>query len=182
MKIRITDKQADKSAAAVNTLGARLNALRNAGRYDDRDLTTLCEKHSTASNELTSRRNKTREPLDAALAAVNGRAESFTVTSYSHLDYLSKRAEKLLEERGVRTKNRVGAVLEYRPAGPSANAYKYDAISTGVEITRFSTGWFLTDCSRESVYPREREVFTIALGEKAIDDIVAYAMTGFTSR
>lgn len=208
MKLRITDKQTDKFSNVVNALARQVNSYRDAIEAsclrisDERDNLNRTDvikgrihnwaghenrlfdtrlAHTTATNQLVARLGKICTPVNAALAAVNGRANSFTVTSHSDLNHLAKRAEKLLEERGVKTKNRVGAVCEYRPSGPSANAYKYDAISTGIEITRFAGGWFLTGCSRESVYPREKEIFTIALTETAVADVAAHAMTGFTA-
>ena len=116
--------------------------------------------------------------IDAALKAVNGKAQSFAVTRWRAVAVVADRAEKLLADRGVAKKSRAGARLVYRPEGPTANRYKYSAISTEVELTRTSGGWFVTHISAATVYPRTAERFDLYVSGAAKRDIVDKAMAG----
>ncbi len=94
--------------------------------------------------------------VNAALAAVNGKAESFTLTSWWAVSEVAKEAEERLRVAGVPKAARKGVVVIHQPAGPSARSYKYAARSTRVTITRGSSDWYLTDVQAVVVRPSSR--------------------------
>ena len=118
--------------------------------------------------------------INAALRAVNGRSASFCYTDAYQIRTLAARADALLTERGVYKKHASGSKLEARMAGPSANRYKYEANATAVTLIRTSGAWFMTDVGMETVYPRDREWFTLTVQPDASADIIARAMTNIT--
>jgi hypothetical protein len=122
------------------------------------------------------------DTVNAALAAVNGRAESFTIHHWGDVERYASRAEALLGERGVTKRNRVGTVLTVRPAGPTANRYKYAAITTRLELTRTSGGWFITSIERDSVQPTNVETFALSISEEAGRDVTRKALAGIRIR
>lgn len=123
---------------------------------------------------------KHEAPIRAALAAVNGRANAFTVTLMVELVDLAERAEKVLENRGVTKANRRNARVTYVPPGPNAKKYKYSAKSTRVTLERTSSGWRLIDVREDSVYPKSSETFLISVTKAAADDIRRDAFAGLT--
>jgi hypothetical protein len=60
---------------------------------------------------------------------------------------LAEDAEERLERLEIPKKSRVGSVVRYSEA-VNCNSYGYRAEATLVELTRGSTGWFLTACHR----------------------------------
>jgi len=119
--------------------------------------------------------------IHGELRAVNGRSSSFCYTMFSHLEMLAHRAEEKLSRQGVLKKNSPGTVLTARQEGPAAKRYKYAANATRIELTRTSSGWFLTDAIMSTVYPCERELFHLTVEEAAHADIIKTAMTGITT-
>jgi hypothetical protein len=117
------------------------------------------------------------EKIIAALAAVNGRAQSFTVQNYSEVDRIMCRMEARLAP--LPKADRAGATATYTPAGPSANAYKYAAKSTLLRMERRATGWFLTGIEPTEVYPRAGERISVTISEAQRDEIARRAVADF---
>lgn len=105
--------------------------------------------------------------IEDALANVNGSATSFTITKAAAVHRIVKRAEKHLLDNNVLPSEMAGAKVFFRPAGPSANAYKYAAISTMIELTRTGSGWYLTAAERVEVRSRQAEQFRVCVSDKA---------------
>jgi hypothetical protein len=109
---------------------------------------------------------KTDKPdqIEKALANVNGKAESFAITTAEQVEHIANRGERALAH--IAKSRRIGAIVTHRPAGPPALAYGYSAISTQIEIRRFASGWFLTSVSKVSVQPKIKEFLRIDLSEE----------------
>jgi hypothetical protein len=114
--------------------------------------------------------------VEAALSSVNGRAESFALTTYGDVRAVVRKAEERLNNLGVSKKNQLGAEVTFVPSGPTANSYKYAAITTRITLIRTSGGWFLTSVARDEVYPNANERLRIALSSDGCEQIVAVAM------
>lgn len=125
--------------------------------------------------EATNLQNdKAQQMLDE----VNGRAKSFTL-DISDLSKIAQRAENQLDESGLPKSKRVGAIVFYAPAGPSAKRYKYNAISTTVTLRRVKNGWRLIDASRCSARPQEPEHFRVRISPEQSEIITAHAMRNY---
>ena len=116
--------------------------------------------------------------IDEALRAVNGKARSFTVQA-ADIHALSIAAEAKMARGGLTQKARVGAVLTHRPAGPSANSYRYAAISTKIELTKTTGGWWLTGVERASVWPKESAQSVVSVSQTVADTIALNSLDGF---
>lgn len=112
-----------------------------------------------------------------ALAKVNGKSSSFCVTTWSAVLETAKAAETALA--AIPAKDRVGTIVSYRVAGPSATAYKYKANATVIWIERRAAGWYLRDVMMSSVYPREATLFEISITPTGRDAIVKAALAPF---
>jgi hypothetical protein len=117
------------------------------------------------------------EVINAELDKVNGKASSFTIASALEVEKIAARAEKKLEL--LPKAMRKGAVVRYRPAGPSANSYKYAAKSTRITIERGASGWFLTGVESAEVQPKRSENFVISITDAQADEIKARAIAPF---
>ena len=117
--------------------------------------------------------------ISAALLAVNGKAESFCVTSFEELESAAKRAEAQLEKSGLTKKSRKGVQVVFVPAGPTANAYKHAAISTLCRIERGADAWFLVSSERRHVYPRQKEAWDVAISASQRDETTRAALAGY---
>ena len=118
--------------------------------------------------------------VNAALAAVNGRAEAFAITSWWEVAEIAREAEERLQAAGVPKAARKGVVVSHVPAGPSARAYKYDARSTEVTITRGSSGWYLTGVRPATVYPRSAPMTRTFISPDQWEIVVNHALEPFT--
>ena len=112
-----------------------------------------------------------------ALAAVNGKSSSFCITTWGAVVEIAKDAEKALS--AIPKADRIGTIVSYRMAGPSAKAYRYKANATGVSIERRAAGWYLRDVMMSSVYPREAGLFKISITPTGRDAIVKAALAPF---
>lgn len=121
---------------------------------------------------------KNTAAIEAALAAANGKANSFAITGYSAVADLARHGEAMLEQRGVPLKVRLGCILVARPGGPSANAYRYAAPSTEVTLYRGSANWRLVGIASATVYPRSLAVRTLHVTPAAHLAIIRRAMAG----
>jgi hypothetical protein len=100
--------------------------------------------------------------IEAALAAINGRAESFTITSAAQVAKIAEQAEQALANSLTKAA-RAGARVSYTPAGPSAKSYKRAAVSTTIGLERRAAGWVLIAIDRTEVFPRSPSRLHIAL-------------------
>jgi hypothetical protein len=98
----------------------------------------------------------------AALAAVNGRATSFTITTPEQVSKIADKAEQDLANSLTKAA-RTGAQVAYTPAGPSAKSYKQAATSTTIVLERRAAGWVLIAVRRATVYPCTPSRLTILL-------------------
>ena len=124
-------------------------------------------------------------PLDAAiraaLDAVNGRASSFTITEPNVVREIAQEVEALLDRSGVTQADRVGTVVAYIPAGPSARAYNHAAKSTWIMLRRFGKHeWRLVDVETCEVHPRQAERRSITINPEAAEAVQRHAMRAFT--
>ncbi|MEA2649497.1 MAG: hypothetical protein QOG61_1932 [Candidatus Binataceae bacterium] len=92
------------------------------------------EKKPGTGAEITWLTASAKAANQAALDAVNGKAEAFTVCCANRVYELSLRAEDYLQDNVVPESDRAGATVTFRPAGPQAAAYKNAAISTTVTL------------------------------------------------
>jgi len=111
----------------------------------------ICEANQTA--------------IEAALKAVNGKAESFAITKYAHVAQVTRDLMARMEEDGLTLAEKAGASLWYRPSGPGANKYRYSATSTKIRIVVGSNGkdCFLTSVEPSGVNPKQAEYWMISL-------------------
>ncbi|MBR0822400.1 hypothetical protein [Bradyrhizobium liaoningense] len=123
--------------------------------------------------------DETKAELTRALEAVNGKAVSFTVTSEMVIAELVLRAEKYPDKHEIPSRDRPGAKLIFRPAGPAVNAYRFKAISTEIELTRGGSGWYLTGARRAPVYPRAGERFRISITDRALYNAIRRILVAF---
>ena len=117
------------------------------------------------------------DAIGEALAKVNGKSSSFCITTWSAVVEAAKDAETALS--AIPAKDRVGTIVSYRVAGPSATAYKYKANATMIWIERRAAGWYLRDVMMSSVYPREAGLFKISITPTGRDAIVKAALAPF---
>jgi len=147
--------------------------------------------HGAAIDRLETARGPARAKLSAALAEVNYRANAHTISATWQVRKIADRAELMLEGAGIHycripcqclslpRRLRVGTRVRYTPAGPRANAYKYPAISTTIELVRRSTGWRLTSVERAEIYPRGAEQFVVTISPAARDAVIGKALRPF---
>lgn len=115
--------------------------------------------------------------INAELLKVNGRAESFTVTCTKQILEAIKGAERKMS--AIPKAKWKGAKVMFRPAGPSANAYKYNAKSTRVFIERGATDWFLVNIQPDAVSPKEKEFLHITISADQAAEIQRRAVAEF---
>ncbi len=127
--------------------------------------------------QATDQNRATNDKIRAALDPINGKAESFTITSWGELREFAKNAEAQLAM--LPKAERKGASATCTPAGPTANCYKYSAVSTTVTIERFATGWFLVAAARSEVYPKSPERCNITITEAQRDEIQRRSVANF---
>jgi hypothetical protein len=124
----------------------------------------------------------TTAAIAAELNDVNGKAIAFTVYAPTMVVDAAQRAERYLADHGVPVRDRSGAKVSYRPAGPTANSYKYGAISTEVRLRRKSGSapvWYLDEVERVTVYPRNPERLAVEISDPATYDLVKRTLAAF---
>jgi hypothetical protein len=113
-----------------------------------------------------------------AFAAVNGKADSFTLSATDAIN-AAVDAEKMLADKGVPKASRGGTCYTVSSAGPSANAYRHAAIGTRYTLRRNTKGhWLLDSVDRISVYPKQTRRETLTVTPAARDAIVRHALAG----
>jgi hypothetical protein len=90
-------------------------------------------------------------PISAALAAVNGTAVGHTY-DVSDIVRLAEEAETFAVTLFTNKKQVVGARYRAESGDKVPSAYKFSRISTLVTLERFSTGWFLIEVSRGTIW------------------------------
>jgi hypothetical protein len=116
--------------------------------------------------------------INSELDKVNGRATAFTITCTKELLDIVAEAEKKLSI--LPKADRKGAAINYRPAGPSANSYKYAAKSTRVTCERGASGWFLTGVFESEVQPKRPALMDIMITPAQAAEIQRRAVEPFT--
>ena len=115
--------------------------------------------------------------IESALRAVNGRAESFAVTTFEEVEAVAARAEDRLKT--LPRAGRAGTSVVYRPGGPSAGRYKYAATTTTLYLTRRVAGWYLASVASSTVWPKSAETFRVCITETQRDEIARRAVADF---
>jgi hypothetical protein len=112
------------------------------------------------------------EAIEAALAAVNGKAERHAYTLTSELDRLARAAEAELMSLVGAEKYAPGATWVETSGATVANSYGYRRDATRVTLTRRPTGWFLTEATSVQIHAqgggRGRLTLTQAQDERAV--------------
>ena len=108
--------------------------------------------------------------ITAALAEVNGKATAHTYTHAHQVAAIAEEAEAELEALSIPKKHRAGARYAAQSGSRLANAYKHGAITTGVTLTRNSTGWRVEKISQVTLYPGQspRPILAISAAQDAI--------------
>jgi hypothetical protein len=115
--------------------------------------------------------------IEDALEAVNGRATSFTLTTYAEIAAIAENAEARLAALPVA--KRAGVSIVYRPSGPSANAYRHNAKSTEVRLERNTAGWYVTEIRTAEVYPKSPAIRRLTVTRAQADEIARRAIADF---
>ena len=123
---------------------------------------------------------KNADAIESALAAVNGKAESFAITSFRVVLHYAEKAETQLEHSRLPKAERTGVKVNITPEGPAAKSYGYRVKSTEVSIERGSTGWFLVNVATAIVYPKQAHRFQIKISEAQRNTIAAKAIADYT--
>jgi len=116
--------------------------------------------------------------INAELLKVNGKAEWFTVTCTTQILEALKGAERKMS--AIPKAKWKGAKVMFRPAGPSANSYKYNAKSTRVFIERGATDWFLVNIQPDAVSPKDKEFLRITISADQAAEIQRRAIADFS--
>jgi hypothetical protein len=127
---------------------------------------------------LRAENAKLAPAVNTALAAVNGRATAFRVTSWTEVLALANRAENILEARGVPKPLRAGTRCVFRAPGPVAKAYKYNVTVSLLRLERGAADWYLVAIETDSARPGAPECFRLEVPLAAHDAIVAHALRG----
>jgi hypothetical protein len=120
---------------------------------------------------------KNNTAINTALDKVNGKANSFTISSGSEVVKISEAAEKRLAM--LPKAERKGAKAMFRPSGPNARSYGYNAKSTRVYMERGASGWFLTNIQPDSVSPKQPEMMHIEITPEQSAEIQRRAIANF---
>jgi len=191
-----------KAREALKTARAAQDAANNKltvekARYGTQELAAwqqaLIEGYRACKVEADARvdaaldeKERVCDPIFAAMekrfAEVNGRATSFTLDAHAALHAIEG-AEKDLKRRGVPLKLRAGCEVWEQSAGPTANAYKYNAAGTSFGLRRDTTGgWELISVERITVAPRQRGRTTLVVTAEAREAMIRQALEGVELR
>ena len=111
--------------------------------------------------------------IEAALKAVNGRAEAHTYTSAYSIIAMADRFGASLDKLGLPKGMRAGARYISQSGSVLPAAYKNTAITTRVMIERRSNAFWLVAVNHDRLYPRSKPftgmVLTEAQDDKAIE-------------
>jgi hypothetical protein len=90
--------------------------------------------------------------IEAALAAVNGRASAHTFTTFAEVEQVATTLERKLQGLGIAKKYRAGAGGTARSGDGVAKAYDYTRKATEIRIERRSSTWFLAAIYEATAY------------------------------
>jgi hypothetical protein len=125
----------------------------------------------------TRERDRLDEPINAALAEVNGKASAFAIYSAERIRRIAEMVEQRLADDGVPFIDRVDITVLYTPAGPATKSYRYGVISTSVLLQRNANGsWVLYSMCRTMIAPGERETLRVNIPPRTRDAIVKHAL------
>lgn len=119
------------------------------------------------------------DKIEAALAEVNGRAKSQTITNAYEVAFIAETAELKLSDLPIALRR--GATVAYRPEGP-CGSYKYQSTTTVIYLERGAKYWFLTGAAQSPLWPRQSELFNISISQHQANEIARRALSPFTVR
>jgi hypothetical protein len=90
--------------------------------------------------------------IEAALAAVNGRATSHTFTTYAAIEQVATILESKLDRLGIAKKYRAGASGTATSGDSVAKAYRHARNVTDIRLERRSSAWFLVAIGEATAY------------------------------
>jgi hypothetical protein len=86
--------------------------------------------------------------VEAALAAVNGKASAHSFYSFEQVAALAARAEAELDKLRIQHVTRAGAKVNAISGKAVSKSYRYARNRTRVQLERRNAGWYITDTSR----------------------------------
>lgn len=117
--------------------------------------------------------------LATALGRVNGKAWANTIC-VDTLIALAQEFEDLMDARGIKVRNRAGALVRYRPAGKSSARLQIGrSITTYVVLRRVRDGWRLMHAQRDHCFINQRAFREVIVRPAAHEDIIRHATRGF---
>jgi hypothetical protein len=90
--------------------------------------------------------------LAAALKKANGRAASHTAKA-SDLPHVAIDLEGRLADLGITKADRAGATAQYVSGEKLSHSYKYARTVSVIDLTRGSSGWYVTAIATQEVWP-----------------------------
>ena len=117
------------------------------------------------------------EEIQAALAAVNGRATTHTLTHSFELKRVAAAVEKRLTDSGVPKKLWRGVTVTHVPAGPG-KAYARKSrhfITTRVTLEYRAGGWALTHAEKYESWSDSSEHLALSVPQAVYDRATEYA-------
>jgi hypothetical protein len=167
-----------KIDAAASSL-SRANLSGVIGKETRTSLERSLEKYRENLGAAWYRTPQHQAMVDA-FDEINGKADSFTLRASDALESAAW-AEARLEALGVPKSARAGVEVARSSDGPSANAYKHGATGTAYTLRRTGAGHYdLVYIGRVTVYPRQKAVQALRVGEAARDAIHQKAMKGIS--
>ena len=141
--------------------------------------------------ELRAVLQQLEPPLERALREVNEhenvpgfmRGSKWVVSQAVSLRMVCHDVERLMAERGIPAKERVGTRVFYRPEGPARHYKRGQVASTEVRMERGPAGsWYVIEIARTRVLPGAREIRFIYLPHEAYRTALRNAMGPFSER
>ena len=108
-----------------------------------------------------------KDKIEAALKAVNGRAESFTFTDYFDVESIVAHAEYKLQLTNIPKHMRKGATISADSGGYKLpRSYKYKRKVTHITLYRGERSWFIVEISAAFLYPNESMNSTLYMTQR----------------
>jgi hypothetical protein len=118
------------------------------------------------------------DAANAMFDAANGRAKAY-VTQIGDCERLADRAERLMDERGMKKGPRQGVILTHVGGTPPSTHPSTYACTT-VVMRRTLQDWRLVSVERFDRYPGKNEIFNLKVGEEGMAQILAAATEHFS--
>ncbi|NNM65787.1 MAG: hypothetical protein HKL99_14490 [Burkholderiales bacterium] len=106
--------------------------------------------------------------IQSAIDAARGSIQK-NVPTPADIWVAADNAEKKLESLKIPVADRPGAIVHFRPEGPSAKSYKYAQNTIEMQAERKRDGWVMTHVGRTLVYPQQPETERLFLTPKQRD-------------